>query len=422
MLGSPNPDILRFGERLNVAHERDQEFTQNVIEKNKILVQKTKEQDQEIERLQRKIKRLNRALHEKGSDNPPVSSNQNQKNGEDSNGANSSPNPKHIEPAAKVNRRPKGRKKKNYGKNAKTIVKYFKTDDGLCPCSCGGGILGYDENSLLRSIPAQYYIELRCFARYRCRLRETVIATPFEPKLIRNTNFETDFIAGIAVSKFSRGLPCYRQEQILREAGMELKRSTFNRWLIRVANEVLSPLYNVCIKSVLSTSTRLHMDETPIPLQMPGTGKVERLYFYAIVRDDSTFGGNSPPMTAYFARKTRAKYQINEILGDYEHLLQTDGYAGYGDRKNRAECNAHARRHFSDEAFMTESDDVRKAIDLFKRIFAIEKPIKGFAPHIREEVRQREALPIWNEFHDWLAEVKLRHLENQVWGGPSTIH
>lgn len=396
MLSSEDGKLIAFAEHLTVTFDDVVGFINDLADKNQKLVKQN-------EHLQRRIAKLLRDEHGPSGDNPPGQ-------GQDDtpgSGENSSQDKSSNKRQPK--QEPKGKGKANFGENAVKTDRVFETADNKCPCGCGGNFFRLKPRNSVVYIPARYEIEVRWYANYRC-LHRGVYSVPSLPKVLPGGNIDNSLITGVAVNKYVWGLPCARQEQMMLNSGITLDRSTFNRYLNRVAIQALSPIYLRVISILLNTSSRLTMDETPVSILAPGTGKLAKFYMYAITRDDSTFGGTSPPITAYFARSTRASYHIQEILGDYAELLQTDGYAGYNFYNNRADCWAHARRHYSDAAIITEADDAYTALEFIKRLYKIEKSIRGHSPDARVCVRAECSQPILDEFKEWLERALKRHL------------
>ena len=60
-------------------------------------------------------------------------------------------------------------------------------------------------------------------------------------------------------------MPLYRQEQMWKRMGVELKRGTMAHWVIQVADIYLRPFWQR-IRSELLTSRTIHADETVISL------------------------------------------------------------------------------------------------------------------------------------------------------------
>lgn len=55
--------------------------------------------------------------------------------------------------------------------------------DKLCPCGCGGTIVGYDTDYTPEVEPMRYYIAAHKYAKYRCRFKNKIAGTKYEPKI-----------------------------------------------------------------------------------------------------------------------------------------------------------------------------------------------------------------------------------------------
>ena len=112
----------------------------------------------------------------------------------------------------------------------------------------------------------------------------------------------------------------------------------------------------------------------------------------------------------YFA--SRSSEVALELFIDYVGYVQCDGYSGYHCLEKQGivlvGCMAHARRKFH-EAFkaLSNQETVQKskamaALKYIKRLYAIETQVKDQSVERRYQVRQEQALPILNEFKQWL--------------------
>jgi hypothetical protein len=66
-----------------------------------------------------------------------------------------------------------------------------------------------------------------------------------------------------------------------------------------------------------------------------------------------------------------------------------------------ASCNAHARREF----VKAESNDpvlASQAISFYRQLYDVEERAKNLDVTVRRELRQRDAVPIWNRIERWL--------------------
>ena len=104
---------------------------------------------------------------------------------------------------------------------------------------------------------------------------------------------------------------------------------------------------------------------------------------------------------------SRAGVVAEELLsGASLRVLQTDGYAGYKrlfkDRRENgglmsARCNAHARRKFFEAHLATKSNLAAKVVQMYRKLYAVEKAAKGLPPAEREQLRLEKSLPILTE-------------------------
>jgi transposase len=65
-------------------------------------------------------------------------------------------------------------------------------------------------------------------------------------------------------------------------------------------------------------------------------------------------------------------------------------------------CWAHVLRKFYDVTESGPAPLADEAIAYIQSLYAIEKPIKGKPPDIRQQARTEHALPILNAFYEWL--------------------
>jgi len=85
----------------------------------------------------------------------------------------------------------------------------------------------------------------------------------------------------------------YRQSEIYAREGVDLDRSTLADW-VGAASYLLSPLVDQLRKHVLAAS-KIHADDTPVPVLAPGTGKTKTGRLWTYVRDDRPAGSDVPP-------------------------------------------------------------------------------------------------------------------------------
>ena len=105
-------------------------------------------------------------------------------------------------------------------------------------------------------------------------------------------------LAHIVVSKYDDHLPLYRQAEIFARDGVSLETSTLSGWVGATA-AALQPLVDALASEVLA-SDALHVDDTPVPVLAPGTGKTKIGRLWTYVRDERPFAGVRPPAALFF--------------------------------------------------------------------------------------------------------------------------
>ena len=146
---------------------------------------------------------------------------------------------------------------------------------------------------------------------------------PVEPHIIDKGMPAEGLLAHTLVGRFVDHLPYYRQEQINARSGVHTPRSTLAAWSGR-AGAGLMPLYEAHRALVLGAAV-VHVDETPVNMLDPGSGKTKRAYVWAYAR--SSF--DTLPGVAYdFCIGRAAKYPI-EFLKGWSGTLVCDGYKAY---------------------------------------------------------------------------------------------
>jgi transposase len=89
-------------------------------------------------------------------------------------------------------------------------------------------------------------------------------------------------LAHVLVSKYADHLPLYRQAEIYAREGVDLDRSTLADW-VGSASKLLRPLVDHVRQHVVA-ATKIHADDTPVPVLAPGMGKTKtgRLWTYVL--------------------------------------------------------------------------------------------------------------------------------------------
>ena len=105
--------------------------------------------------------------------------------------------------------------------------------------------------------------------------------------------YRPGLLAHVLVAKYADHCPLYRQAEIYAREGVDLDRSTMAGW-VGASSELLAPLVEALRKHVLSAS-KIHADDTPVPVLAPGNGKTRTGRLWTYVRDERTAGEDTPP-------------------------------------------------------------------------------------------------------------------------------
>lgn len=200
-------------------------------------------------------------------------------------------------------------------------------------------------------------------------------------------------------------MPLYRQSEIYSREGVDLDRSTLAKW-VGEASHLLEPLVEVLRRYVMS-ATKLHGDDTPVPVLAPGNGKTKTGRLWTYVRDDRPAGDTAPPAAWFAYSPDRKGEHPRQHLREFRGILQADAYSGYSQiyesgEIQEAPCLAHIRRKFYDLMEAHHSPIATEAVERIAALYAIEKDIRGRSPDERREVRNSRARPLLESMHDWL--------------------
>ena len=270
-----------------------------------------------------------------------------------------------------------------------------------CTCkACGQAkaVIGYDVSEQLDVKPAQYFVMVTKREKRACKHCEEggVAAAPVPERIIEKSLVSDRVVIDTVVAKYSDHLPLYRQSAILeREAGVEIGRATLDGWVMRVG-ELLIPLVDGMRRELLGGSY-IQADETPVDVQLhDGRGQNHQAYLWQY----SQPGGG----VVFDFRLGRGREGPKEFLGQFEGILQTDGYVAYegvgGPKLVHAGCWAHARRKFFDAVQLNPHDAV--ATRIVKRIdelfgidaLAREQKLDHAARHVLRLERARPLVEI----------------------------
>lgn len=261
--------------------------------------------------------------------------------------------------------------------------------------------IGEDVSERLDVTPAKFRVIVTRRPKYAFGHGNGIIQAPAPAHLIEAGLPTEALLAQIAVSKYTDGLPLYRQEGIYARDGVALERRLMAQWMGRLGFE-LDILADHLFTQV-KKGERIFADETTLPTLAPGSGAAKKAWLWAYARDDRTFGGQAPPMVAYRFEDSRSGDCVLRHLGGYNGILQVDGYTAYNkltrkdggnDGPQLAGCWAHSRRKFYELHVAGISEVATTTLQMMAKLWENEAAIRGSSPEMRASARQRTAAPI----------------------------
>ena len=271
------------------------------------------------------------------------------------------------------------------------------SDQRVCKrCGKENVVIGYEESSQLDVEPAKYFVLVTKREKRACRSCEDVgvVSAHLPPRIIEKCLGSDRIVIDTIVSKYCNHTPLHRQSMILeRDLGLEISRATLDGWVLKVG-ELLIPMVAAMRRELISGSY-IQADETPVDVQTrEGRGQNHQAYLWQ-------YGRPGGPVVFDF-RLGRGREGPKRFLGQFEGILQTDGYTAYdqigGKRMVHAACWAHARRQFFEAVQLNPQDPVATPIVArMDELFAIDaearrKRLTIGARHVRRQETAKDLL------------------------------
>ena len=287
-----------------------------------------------------------------------------------------------------------------------------------CDCpACGGTLkkLGETVSEMLEYVPASFRVIRHVRPKFACSRCDTVVQASAPARPIARGLAGAGLLAHVLVAKYCDHLPLYRQSAIYAREGVELERSTLADW-VGQCNALLRPLVQALRKHVLS-ATKLHADDTPVPVLSPGEGQTRTGRLWTYVRDDGPAGDETPPAVWFAYSPNRRGEHPQRHLAHFKGVLQADAFAGFaplylGGTIQEAACWAHVRRKFYDLHKAQASPLAAEALKQIGMLYAVEESVRGKPPELRRAERQARAGPVLVALRAWL-DVTLKQLSQK---------
>ena len=223
------------------------------------------------------------------------------------------------------------------------------------------------------------------------------------PPLLAHSYASASVVTDVLMKKYVDAMPLYRQEQMWKRMGVELKRGTMANWVIQVADLYLRPFWKR-IRSELLTQSTIHADETVMQVHKekdrPDTAESRMWVYSSAKRADIQ-------LRCFEYRESRSGKWAKTFLEGFSGVLITDGYSGYNKVQGaeRAGCWAHMRRKWLEA--MPEGADAKtckaaEGYEFCNRLFELERQFEGLTAEERLIQRKEKSGLILEAYWTWL--------------------
>jgi len=203
-------------------------------------------------------------------------------------------------------------------------------------------------------------------------------------------------LATTITEKCADGLPQYRQSKIMKREDAIIPRSTLCDWF-QAGSLTLAPLYDR-LKSHVLASKVVQTDDCPVKIQNRKARGSLRKGKMTVYRGDADH-----PVDVFDFSPDLSFLRNNQFLKDYSGYVQADAAGGFDSLfknglRTEVGCNAHSRRKYYEQC--------EEIIEIYGRLYDIEREIKGKPPAYRLAVRRRRSKPLTKELRKRLTALK----------------
>ncbi len=163
----------------------------------------------------------------------------------------------------------------------------------------------------------------------------------------------------------------------------------------------------------------MHLDATSLPvLDTAAPGGIRTASIWGYVGSEVTDAGTTHTALCLYASTGKRHGQREGELGPSDMLARRTGLtvadaSGLFDEAFKREglvecgCNMHARRYFTKAL---DAGDTRAALPVaaFKKLYDIERTLKGAPPDERQRIRQTQSKPVYDDLLAWGEAYRLR--------------
>lgn len=322
-------------------------------------------------------------------------------------------------------RRKCGRKPIDDSTPTKQIYHDIPEEEKLCACGCKLKKVGENSTKRLRIIPAKMYAIEDIYPKYACPACEgsgdedkpVFRQAPAVKYLIPKSIATSELLAYTMTNKFCEHLPFYRQEKAFERRCITVTRADMSNWQEQIYKR-LKPMDKLIMNHIKSGNT-MNMDETTVKVlkykNQSENDSRKKSYIWLGIG-----GPKDNKAVIYRYYESRHHKYIKPFINGFKGYLQTDEYPGYetainehallypDDKIIHVACLAHVRRKFFDASLNGKTPGASKAVKYIQQIYRLEEELIAMNLSPEELLSKRKEIikPVFDEFHEWLLEMK----------------
>ncbi len=262
-----------------------------------------------------------------------------------------------------------------------------------------------EKSEHLEVIAPDVYVRVTIRHKAMRKADNRIITAPVPSEPLAKSYAGATMLTELTIGKYADHLPFYRQIEMYKRLGIDLKQSTVENWFHGVA-DLLRPMYYRLQEHMLRLDY-LQSDESTVPVINNEKHRTVKGYMW-LVRAIT-----EPLVLFHYHDGSRGKEVALRFFKDYKGALQVDGYPVY-DLLDKLDgimvlcCWAHCRRYY-DRSLNHDRERAEYAIELISMLYSIET--MADEQHLdyeqRAQLRQELSYPIIRALEAWaLNEVK----------------
>ncbi len=301
----------------------------------------------------------------------------------------------------------------------------FNGAEAVCgSCNATARPIGEDRCEQLEYIPAQFKVIVHARPKFVCTCCNKVLQAKAPLRPVAQGSIGPALAAHVLTSKFERHMPLNRQSKHYSSLGVDVSTSLLSNWTLKLGLS-LAPLLTH-IRAHVFAGPKIHADDTRLRVLRNRTDEDTRRmhisngactdYLWVYARHDGNAGHPQTRAVWFEYSQGRGSQYPTEHLKDYRGYVQCDAYGGFNEtfrsgQRRPVYCWAHFRRKLTDLVKADTAAGIKRlagssiageALERIRKLYAIEKRIRGLMPDERKRVRCEESIPLLRQFGKWV--------------------